>query len=181
MRKLWGLIKLIFDPLILWCFGWKQRRESWAGILRTLWKDPETGHWLIQNAAIIICERRITSQSSKWEKPEQTSNITRTESMKPDKNEKAFIIAEVSSKRIDPRKTVKGVKSIQIPRKRIINEELFQKIAREVESDQGWGGLSTPGYVYYDFAKEVTLRYIKQLLINQSIAYGKSSKNQGTA
>ena len=49
------LIKKILDPLILWCFGWKKKKELYAGAYRTLWQDPKTKHWLSQDAAIFIC------------------------------------------------------------------------------------------------------------------------------
>lgn len=41
-----------------------------------------------------------------------------------------------------------------------IDEKLFSKIASEVEDDWGMYGLSST--MYEEYAKEVTLRYIKQ-------------------
>ena len=53
------LINRIFNPLILWSFGWKRKREPYAGTHRILWKQPKTGYWFVEDAAIIICERGI--------------------------------------------------------------------------------------------------------------------------
>lgn len=57
------LIEKIFNYLILFCFDWKRKREPYAGDYRTLWKDPETGYWYMAEAAIIICERRVTNKN----------------------------------------------------------------------------------------------------------------------
>lgn len=55
------------NPLILWCFGWKKKREvysfrGWPVSTAILWKDPlgEFG-WLTKSHAIKVCEERITS------------------------------------------------------------------------------------------------------------------------
>jgi len=58
MKTLELFITKVLDPLILWCFGWKRKRELHAGIYRTLWQDPKTKHWLVPNVAIIICTTR---------------------------------------------------------------------------------------------------------------------------
>ena len=52
-------IEKLFNPLILRCSGWKKKKELYAGDYRTLWKNPDTGHWLVESAAIEICERHM--------------------------------------------------------------------------------------------------------------------------
>jgi len=47
-----------FDPLILWCYGWKSRK--WKHVLHNkVWEDPETGYLWQRDAAIQKLERRI--------------------------------------------------------------------------------------------------------------------------
>lgn len=51
-------VSRFFDPLILRCFGW--RAEKWEHVAYgKVWRDPQTGYLWQQDAAVLICERRI--------------------------------------------------------------------------------------------------------------------------
>ena len=52
-------VRCALDPLILRCFGWRRVKQRYAGGVRVLWIDPETGFFWVQDAAIIVCESRL--------------------------------------------------------------------------------------------------------------------------
>ena len=66
MKKILGKILIaIFDSLILWCFGWDSKYETYhfrgnKPFTIKLYKDPLDIHgWLTKNHAIEVCEKRL--------------------------------------------------------------------------------------------------------------------------
>jgi len=61
------LIKIL-DPLILWCFGWKQTNRIYYKnhipvLERSMWYDPEKKYgWQSKQSALSIINKRITRQ-----------------------------------------------------------------------------------------------------------------------
>ena len=52
-------IRKVFNPAILWCFGWKYESQYSHGIKFYCWIDPKDGVRYSQERAIEICESRI--------------------------------------------------------------------------------------------------------------------------
>jgi len=49
----------LLNRLILFCFGWRRRREYSDGMWRVWYRDPKTGKWWVEEVAIVICEKRV--------------------------------------------------------------------------------------------------------------------------
>ena len=65
IKKYVGKILIImFDSLILWCFGWESKIETYSfrgnkPFSLKLYKDPLAIHgWLTKDHAIEVCEKR---------------------------------------------------------------------------------------------------------------------------
>lgn len=56
-EKVKEMVRWLFDPLILRCYGWKYISSS--SLYNTYWEDPETQYWWSRYEAIRICEKRI--------------------------------------------------------------------------------------------------------------------------
>lgn len=64
MTRTIRLINKMFNPLILWCFGWKRKIDPDAHpVDRIKWRNPKTGHWEVEGMAISLCEHRGTDDS----------------------------------------------------------------------------------------------------------------------